>query len=138
MRVSRYVLACVVLFVVALAWNGLVHLVLLRGVHAVVRSLLRPNFAEMAWLSLLGTAAMICLFVAGWNRFARSGSLRESVAYGVGFAVLAGILVDLNQYVLYPIPAWVAATWFAGGLVEFTIYGLLVRKLYPSEAGRGA
>lgn len=133
MRVKRYLLACLVLFVVALVWNALLHLVLLREVDGAVRHLLRPDFAAKAWLSLLGTTGLIGLFVAGYGRFARSGSIGESVCYGVLFAVLAGILVDLNQYVLYPIPVWVAAVWFLGGLVEFTVYALLVRVLYPAQ-----
>lgn len=131
MRTKRYLLTCLALFVLALAWNALVHLVLLRDARAAVEHLLRPDFKEKAWLSLLGTAAMIVVFVGGYSRFARTGSVRESVFYGVCFAALAGILVDLNQYVLYPIPAWVALVWFGGGLVEFILYALLVRTLFP-------
>jgi hypothetical protein len=59
------------------------------------------------------------------------GSLREGVVYGVFFALLTGVLVDLNQYILYPIPGWLAFLWFLGGLGEFIVYGIIARKLYP-------
>jgi hypothetical protein len=43
------------------------------------------------------------------------------------------VLVDLNQYVLYPIPASLAIRWFVFGLLEFCIYGILASKLYPID-----
>jgi len=137
MRVKRFVLACLVLFVVAIAWNGLVHLVLLRSADAVVRHLYRPNLADRMWLSLLVTAGVVVLFVWGYSRFARTGSVREAVGYGTFFALLAGVLVDLNQYVLFPIPGWLALLWFVGGLVEFIVYGIIVSRVYPPSGGGG-
>ena len=135
MRRLRLVLAWVVLVVAAVAWNGAVHLVLLRSTHDAVRQLLRPALAGKLWLSLAGTAATLSLFVWGYTRFARDRSLGEGLRYGFFFGVLAGLLVDVNQYVLYPIPAWVAASWFAGGLAEFLLYGALATRLVPSDAG---
>jgi hypothetical protein len=135
MRVKRFVLACSVLFVLAIAWNGLVHLVLLRSANAVVRHLYRPDLADRMWLSLLVTAAMVVVFVWGYSQFARVGSFREAVGYGTYFAIIAGVLVDLNQYVLYPIPGWLALLWFLGGLVEFNVYAIIVNRLYPPSGG---
>jgi len=126
MRFKRYALSCLFLFLLSLGWNALVHLVLLRKVHAVVQHLRRPDFADKMLLSLLLTAGFVCLFVWGYARFTRTGSLREGALYGVFIALLAGLLVDFNQYLLYPIPAWVAFVWFLGGLVEFTLYGVLL------------
>jgi hypothetical protein len=135
-RIKRYLLTCLVLFLVALAWNALVHLVLLRQVHETVRHLLRPDFEAKAWLTLFVTAGMICLFVWGYSRFARGPSMGEGALWGLFFALVAGLLVDLNQYVLYPIPAWVAAVWWAGGLLEFTLYGVLVSRLFPPRGSQ--
>jgi len=137
MRVKRFVLACAVLFVLAIAWNGLVHLVLLRGPNALVRQLYRPDLADRMWLSLLVTAGMVVVFVWGYGRFARVGSVREAIGYGAFFAIVAGVLVDLNQYVLYPIPGWLAFVWFLGGLAEFIVYGLIVSRLYPPVGRAG-
>ncbi len=135
MRPRRFVLTCVVLFVLALAWNAFVHLLLLRETNAAVQHLRRPDLADKAWLSLLLTAGLVCLFVWGYSRCARTGRAAEGLVYGVFFALAAGLLVDLNQYVLYPIPAWVAFRWFLGGLVEFSLYGLVVSRLYPPTPG---
>jgi hypothetical protein len=66
---------------------------------------------------------------------ARTGTMREGLGYGLYFALLAGLLVDLNQYVLFPIPGAVAALWFLGGLAEFSLYGMLVSRICR---GRGS
>ena len=138
MRAKRFLLTCAVLFVVALAWNAFVHLVVLRAANASVQALRRPDLAGKAWLSLLLTAGIVTLFVWGYGRVARTGSLREGLGYGVFFALLAGLLVDLNQYVLFPIPAIVAAQWFLGGLVEFCLYGVITAWLYPPRSAGAA
>jgi len=131
MRTRRFLLACAVLLLVAIAWNAFVHLVVLRAANASVQHLRRPDLAQKIWLSLLLTAGIVIVFVWGYGRFARDGSLREGLRYGLFFALLAGLLVDLNQYVLFPIPAVVAVQWFLGGLVEFSLYGLIVARLCP-------
>ena len=131
MRVRRFVLASAVLFFFALAWNAVLHLVILRSANASVAHLRRPDLADTMWLSLVVTAGLVVLFTWGWTRFARDGSLGEGVRYGVFFALVAGLLVDLNQYVLFPIPAAVALQWFLGGLGEFVCYGMITAKLVP-------
>jgi hypothetical protein len=131
MRTKRFLLTCGVLLLVAMAWNAFLHLVVLRAANASVQHLRRPDLADKVWLSVLLTAGIVMMFVWGYGRVARTGSLREGLGYGLAFALLAGLLVDLNQYVLFPIPAAVAAQWFAGGLIEFSLYGIIVSRLYP-------
>ena len=135
MRTRRFLLTCGVLLPVAIAWNAFVHLVVLRATNASVQHLRRPDLPQKAWLSLVLAAGIITVFVWGYGRHARSGSLREGLGYGLFFALVAGLLVDLNQYVLFPIPAAVAAQWFLGGLVEFSLYGIIVTRLYPPRGG---
>lgn len=128
---KRPLLAFLALFLLSLAWNALVHLVVLAEVNASVQHLRRADFGDQLWLSLLLTAAVVALFLAGYVRIARTGSWREGAVYGVAFGCLAGLLVDFNQYLVYPLPGRVAALWFAFGLVEFTGYGLLASRLCP-------
>ena len=135
MRLRRFLVACFVLFAVALAWNGLLHLVVLRGAEAAVRAVYRPNLADRMWLSVLAAVATVVVYVAGYVRFARSGSLRGAIGYGLFFAAVAGVLVDLNQYVLLPIPGRLACLWFLAGVVEFTLYAVIVRRLVRAAAG---
>ncbi len=131
MGARRFVVASAAIFVVGLAWGALLHLVVLRGANAAIAGLLRTDLGDRMWLSILASAAFACLFVAGYRRVARNGSVREGIAYGLFFAAVAGLLVDVNQYVLYPIPGRLALTWFAGGVLEFALYGALASRLCP-------
>jgi hypothetical protein len=131
MNVKRFLLASFVIFAVGMAWGGLLHLVVLREANAAIAKLLRPDMAEKMWMSIVGSVAFAMLFVFGYGRVARSGTVAEGIVYGLFFAVVAGLLVDVNQYVLYPIPGSLALTWFIGGAVEFSMYGALVAWLYP-------
>jgi hypothetical protein len=77
-RLARFALAASSLFVLSLAWNGLLHLVILR----------RANEA---------------------------------------------VLVDVNQFLLYPLPAGLVLKWFVGGVLEFTFYGAVVSLVWRPE-----
>lgn len=85
MRTKRFFLTCGVLFLVAIAWNAFVHLVVLRAANASVQHLHRPDLAEKAWLSVLLTAGIVTAFVWGYSRFARNGSLFLPLWLGSGF-----------------------------------------------------
>ena len=133
MQARRFVLASLTLFLIALGWNALVHLVLLSQLNASVQHLRRPDLSSKWWLSLILTAGLVGVFTWGYGRFARSDTVREGLTWGVFFAVAAGFLVDLNQYILFPIPAKVAVAWFLAGLLEFSLYGILLTRLYPHK-----
>jgi len=133
MERKRIALAGVILFLAALAWNSLLHLVLLARVNALVLHLRRTNQPWVVPASLLLTAGIVTLFLLGYLRFSRRSTLTEGLTYGLFFGLLAGLLVDFNQFLLYPIPAKVAASWFAGGLLEFSFYGILLSRLIPPK-----
>jgi len=136
-RFGRLVSATLVLFIVAVAWNGVLHMLILREANALVTPLRRANLSDLMWLSLLMTLGLSALFAFGYACVARTGRLLEGIGYGVFFALLAGLLVDLNQYMMYPIPGKVAFYWFIGGLLEFSLYGALMTRLYPIAAKSG-
>lgn len=134
MNLRRFFLAALAIFLFALLWNALVHLVILREANAVIAVIARPASERSVLLSLLQTAGISVAFVLSyaWSRHART--LCGGLLHGALFGVLAGLLVDLNQYVLYPIPDVLAFAWFGFGFVEFCIYGILAARLYREDA----
>ena len=130
---KRFFLACLTLFVVAMLWNGFLHLVVLRTIDESVQHVRRPDFADKAWLSVLMTAGVVSLFVWGYGRFARDASIREALIYGLFFSLVAGLLVDLNEYALLPIPSSAPLAWFLGGLFEFALYGVIASRIHPAK-----
>jgi len=133
MNYKRFFLASFVIFVFALLWNGIVHLLILRGPETILATIGRTEAQRSLGLSILVTAIIALLFVWSYSKFARYGNLKEGLTHGVFFGILAGTLVDLNQYVLYPIPASLALSWFGFGMIEFCIYGIIVSKFYQTK-----
>jgi hypothetical protein len=131
MNYKRLITTAAVIFIFALLWNGFIHLVILRDANAALTAVARAEADRNLGLSLLITAGLAFLFVWHYARFAQRGDLSEGISHGLFFAVLVGIMVDLNQYVMYPIPASLVVKWFVFGLVEFCVYGILVSWLYP-------
>ncbi|PTY02671.1 hypothetical protein DB347_23450 [Opitutaceae bacterium EW11] len=125
MKGIRFFAAWAALFGFAVAWNGVVHLVVLADQNAAIAHLRRNGGAKTLALSLLLTAAVCAVFVFGYARATKSGSIREGVAFGGYFAVFAGLLVDFNQYLLYPLPGKLVVAWFLSGLAEFCLYGAI-------------
>lgn len=135
MNLRRFSLAVLAIFIFALVWNGLVHLVLLREANLVLEKFVRPSAERSLALALMETAGIAALFVYSYARFVHTPGLKRALEHGLFFGLLAGLLVDLNQFLLYPIPASLAAAWFVFGLAEFCLYGVLVCYLYPVKDG---
>ena len=126
MSIKRSILSVVLIFFVAMIWNGLYHMVLIAEQNEMIAGLRRPDMSEKMLLSLFIAIGMATLFVVSYNKWHRSGTLIESLTHGLFFSVLAGILVNANQYLVYPIPGALAGLWFLGGLVEFSLYSITV------------
>ncbi|WNO10211.1 hypothetical protein [Teredinibacter sp. KSP-S5-2] len=126
MTVKKCIVSVVLVFAFAIMWNGLFHMVLISEQNALIADLRRSDMSEKMLLSLLITLGMAILFVISYNKWLSKGDVIESLTHGLFFAVLAGVLVNANQYFIYPIPGKLACLWFMGGLIEFCFYALIV------------
>lgn len=133
MRFGQIFCAAFAIFIIALIWNGTLHYLVLAQENASIAPLRRTESSGFVALSLIQTWALALLFVYGYCRFNRTGSISEGFVYGLYFALLAGLLVDLNQFILYPIPGKIALYWFLGGLIEFSIYGAVIPWLFRTS-----
>ena len=100
----RLLAAAVLSFVFSVLYNGLVHLVILGSANRQVEALRRADFSSKMWISLPATLATTFLFTAIYAFFDSEKNARTGLLYGLCFGVLIAIMVDLNQYVLYPLP----------------------------------
>ncbi|MDY0351625.1 MAG: hypothetical protein RBR09_10255 [Desulfobulbaceae bacterium] len=132
MAFKRQLLAIASIVVFALLWNGLVHLFFLREADLAIVAFGRPPQERSMVLGLGITVGISALFLVSFLQWPHRG-VRAGLRHGVFFGLLAGLLVDANQYLLYPLPASLALMWFAFGFVEFCIYGLIVGRIYPNE-----
>jgi hypothetical protein len=136
MNYLRFAAAVAAIFVFALLWNGFVHLVLLRDAELALEAVARPAVERNLPLLLALTLGIACLFVSAYAAVARRGGIRQGLMVGAFFGLFAGLLVDLNQYLLYPIPGSLAFYWFVAGFIEFCLYGVLAAWLHPVGTGR--
>lgn len=132
MAFKRQILIIASIVVFALLWNGLVHFVFLREADLAIVPFGRPPHERSMVLGLGITVGIAILFLVSFLQLPHRG-VRAGLRHGVFFSLLAGLLVDANQYLLYPLPASLALKWFAFGFGEFCIYGLIVGWLYPNE-----
>ncbi|HXG29127.1 MAG TPA: hypothetical protein VNJ47_09820 [Nevskiales bacterium] len=134
MNWKRLSLTAATIFVIGLAWNGLIHGLVLRDANEALDGVARPLAQRPLALGLALTVGIAVLFAYSYAAFVRTPGVKRALGHGVFFALLTGLLVDLNQYVLYPIPASLAAAWFVFGLIEFCLYGVVACWLYPFPA----
>lgn len=120
----------------ALLWNGFIHLIILKKENALLSSIHRPDMNEKMWISLIVTVAIAFLFSYSYSKWRKTGSFKESIFHSLFFAVLMIVVVDLNQYFLYAIPFALVAKWALFGLVEFLIYGLIIKFIYKKHLSK--
>lgn len=132
MNFTRLILAIVVAFVFIFATDFLIHAVWLKPDYEATKELWRPE-AEMGarfhWMliaQLLVAIAFVIIWALG---FAARGSLGLACGYGL----LIGLIVQsttIITYVVSPFPANIALKWFASGIVQSVLLGLLVALVY--------
>ena len=130
MNFKKNAISVILIFVVAMIWNGVFHMVVIAEQNNMISDLRRSDISDMMFLSIAITIMMAILFAVSYSKWLKAGSLKESLVHGLFFALLAGVLVNANQYLVYPIPGMLAGLWFFGGLIEFSLYSVIVWLVY--------
>lgn len=130
MNKKYLIFSTIALFIFAMIWNGVVHTVILKEANLQVASLMRPDMADKMWLSIILTLAIGLLFSLNYLKWCRKYTQSETLGFSVFFTLFMGAVVNLNQYIVYPIPLNLTLTWFAFGIAEFSIYGQIARFVY--------
>ena len=121
-------------FIFSVLYNGLVHLVVLGSANRQMEPLRCADFSSKIWISLAGTLAVSFLFTGIYVLFSREKNVRTGAFFGLLFGLAAAVLVDLNQYVIYPLPFALAAAWSFFGVIEFTLLGAIVGSIMRDKA----
>ena len=136
MKLSRVFTAGVTAFFFSVIYNGLVHTLVLGTANRQLEPLRRPDFSSKIWVSLAGTLAVSFLFTGIYALFAGRKDIQTGALFGFLFGLAAAVLVDLNQYVLYPLPFSLAAAWSFFGVIEFTLLGAIVGAIVREKSDR--
>ena len=130
----RILVNAFVLFLFSLLYNGLVHMVLLANANKQIEALKRADFSSKMGISLLATSITSLLFSWLYAGFVSPKNKGTALRFGLCFGLFISIMVDLNQYVLYPLPFSLAAQWAFFGIVEFSLLGLITGTLLREPA----
>ncbi len=139
MNPKRLVLAIVVAFLGIWITDFLIHGVWLQDTYKATASLWRPEaemLSHVGWL-LLGQFLMAVAFVTLWAKgFADGARLRCACLYGLFMGVFSQA-ATLITYAVQPLPADIAVKWFASGVAQGVLIGVIVFFVYkpkPAEA----
>lgn len=125
LNAARIILNSVLLFFSSLLYNGLVHMLILAEANKQMETLKRADFSSKMGISILATFIASLLFSFLYARFVSPKSRTAGLKFGLCFGLFISVMVDLNQYVLYPLPFSLAAKWAFFGIIEFTFLGLI-------------
>ena len=135
MNYPRVALAAVVAWVVSVAVGYLVNGYVLMDLYAAHESLFRPQ-AEVNVLlgfgaQLLGFFAFAYMYAKGYEG---TGGLQE----GLRFGVLVGLLIlgfaSVWNYAALRVSDALGMAWMIDGLVEASLYGIIVGLVYRPRA----
>jgi hypothetical protein len=129
----RLLIAAVISFAFSIFYNGLVHLVILGTANKQVESLRRVDFSSKAWISVLATLATSFIFTTIYSLFVSEKNTKKGLFFGFCFGLFIAIIVDLNQYVLYPLPFSLVARWALFGIIEFSVIGMIVGSIVKDK-----
>jgi len=132
MNPKRFLLAVLAVFGVAVITDLLMHGVWLGGTYAETALLWRPEpeqLDRLAWVpagQLLTAAMFVTLWATG---FAASGTWSRACWFGVGIGLLLQGMT-LIDYAMEPLPGRLALSWFAAGMAQSVLMGVVVFLVY--------
>ncbi len=135
MNPKRLLIAIVAAFGFIFASDFLIHGIWLQPAYHATASLWRSEGemqAHFGWL--LGSQFLAALtFVVLWARgFAEKACLKCGVMYGL-FMGLFSQANTLMTYAVQPLPAEIPLQWFAAGLVQAVLLGVLTFFVYKPK-----
>ncbi len=122
------ILAIIVASLVYIALSSFVHGNLLSEIYDQTANLWRSNEDMNVVHANLYCVIYVILFVLFYDNVVKSKSLANGVKFGALFGVISGFQMA-GAWLYMPISLQLAAIWFALGIVESVILGLIVGKI---------
>ena len=137
MNVRRWGLAVLGAFGVLVIGDYLVHEVWLGAFYRQTMSWWRPAASMRALMPLMvaGQFSLAVLLTLVYAKGYEAG--KGTLGQGFRFGVLMGLLLCLPKsfmtLFIYPYPVNLVLNWFVAGVIETTVAGLVIGKLYVPE-----
>jgi len=123
---KKILLAIIIIFVALSILDYILHSLILAGVYSSTPELWRPVNEMIWWVMYLASLIAVVSFVYIYVLFINPKNLKNAILYGLFIGVFMGISMGYGTYSVMPIPYVLAAAWFWGSIIEFTIAGYLL------------
>ncbi len=131
MKNKTFWMGFVAVFIVMQVIGYLVHGVMMVDTYESLAAIFRPKeqMDSMMWMMMLAGAVLLFLFCYIFTKGYEGKGVMEGVRYGALMGLLLA-LPNVDQHVIYPLPASVAAIWFVTVVASFTIAGAVFAASY--------
>jgi len=130
MKVKRLILAILVVFLFIVAYEWLLHGVLLKGLYETTPQFWRPEATMPQYLPFLFVGQFFMAVFFGII-FAK-GYENRGIGEGARFGLLIGLLfapMSLIWYAIQPLPGILIVYWILGRIVGMIIAGILLAAI---------
>jgi hypothetical protein len=130
---KKYILGSMAVFVAYMAFDYLVNAGILRSTYESepLRKLWRPDYAEKMWILWLVNVVWSFLFSLIYIKgYEGRGGMMEGVRFGFWMGLFVAVPMAFAQYVIYPIPFFLAVQWFVFGTIQTVICGAALAMVY--------
>ncbi|MCX6625702.1 MAG: hypothetical protein NTY38_32495 [Acidobacteria bacterium] len=133
MNTKRFVIASLTVCVSAIVLDTIIHGVILRGAYEATKSVWRPDMESKVWIfwliNLIVSFPFTYLFVKGYE----GKGIMEGARFGAVMGVYAAVPMAYGMYTLLPVPYSMAAQWFAYGVIEIILLGMVAALVYKPK-----
>lgn len=130
MKIGKFLLTVVLVYIVYQALNFLIHSVILKNVYMEFATLWRPDMENVMWIMYVSDLIRIFLFVFIFTKGQENKGWMEGLRYGLLIGLLLSLGMSLNSYAIYPMPFTLALYWLVLTLIQMTICGIVTALLY--------
>jgi hypothetical protein len=130
MNVKRFIIASLAVFAGFEIMDAIVHGGILAETYKGLNNVWRPDMMSKMWIFHLGSAILAFLFTYIFIKGYENKGIAEGVRYGIIIGLFANIPYGFYSYAMYPLPLTLCLQWFAYGMIEFIICGLIAAAIY--------
>ena len=142
MNNKKLILAVIAVFILLLATDYLVNMVILSSTYAQpeISKVFRPmeEMGAKMWRMWIDDLVWSFFFVFIFTKGYQNKGLMEGVRYGVYIALFMNFMAAVAQNVVYPIPYSLALQWFIYGFIQCVIFGVVTAWIYKPATPKAA
>ena len=134
MNTKRFLTAAIAIFFVNQLTDPLIHSLLLGKTYETLSHVWRPDISSKMWVMVLTSFCFAFLFTFIFIRGYKGTGFMEGLRFGIMIGLLMNGIAVLQQYVIYPVPFYLAVIWFWCGMLQYSLYGVLAALIYKPQA----